>query len=223
MIKCIIFDMDGVLINTEPLHFRLWQQVFRERGVPLDYDHYKGCIGSTADYLFDLILEGYGRDFHNDPTITARFRELKQFVLKNEGLPRIDGVPEVLCTLHSSGYRLAVASSSPQDVIEQTMNRLGISHYFDLLFSAERVKRPKPAPDVFLETALRLQMNPEECLVVEDSRNGSLAAKSAGMMCLGFQNPDSGCQDLSAADQTFYPFCELAALVGRNPSNIKES
>ena len=66
-------------------------------------------------------------------------------------------------------------------------------------------------------------MNPEECLVVEDSRNGSLAAKSAGMMCLGFQNPDSGCQDLSAADQTFYPFCELAALVGRNPSNIKES
>ena len=78
MIRYILFDMDGVLLNTEPLHYRLWQKVFAERGIIIDYEHYRGCIGSTYRRLCELILEGYGVDFRGDPSLIDRFHELKR-------------------------------------------------------------------------------------------------------------------------------------------------
>lgn len=209
MIKCILFDMDGVLINSEPVHFEIWKQIFAEQGVFIDYDHYKGCIGSTVNRLFELILEGYGIDFRGNPAIPQRFRELKNIYIQEHGIPQIEGVYETVTALKEKGYTLAVASSSPQDYIEIITKQLGLSDCFDLLFSAERVANPKPAPDVFLAAADALHMDPKECLVIEDSANGSKAAKAAGMTCYGFVNPDSGNQDLSAADQCFYPFANF--------------
>ncbi len=205
--------MDGVLVNSEPMHFEVWKQVFAEQGLTIDYDHYKGCIGSTVSYLFDLILDGYGRDFHGNDALPARFRELKNIRIKEKGIPRIEGVPETVAALKEKGYILAVASSSPQEYIELITEKLGIAPCFRLLFSAERVARPKPAPDVFLAAARALGVKPEECLVIEDSQNGSRAAKAANMICWGFQNPDSGNQDLSAADRLFYPFPKLLELI----------
>lgn len=209
MIKCIIFDMDGVLINTEPIHFKLWKQTFAENGLIIEYDRYKDCIGSTNDFLMNLIYKNYGVDFRNNPSIITRFKELKNEVIHRGEIPGIPGVPEVIKALHEKGYRMAVASSSPQMYIDICIKNLGIESYFELLFSAERVPNPKPAPDVFLAVADLLGVAPEDCLVVEDSRNGSVAAKAAGMTCLGFANPDSGNQDLSAADRIFYPFNKL--------------
>lgn len=214
MIKCVIFDMDGVLVNTEPLHYSIWQQVFSERGLTVDYDIYKGCIGSTNHFLMNLIYENYGRDFRDDPTMPKRFCTIKTEIIKTRGIPGIPGVPDVIRKLHEKGYRMAVASSSPQMFIDICIRNLGIENHFDLLFSAERVTNPKPAPDVFLEVASRLGMKPEECLVVEDSKNGSRAARAAGMRCMGFANPDSGNQDLSAADAIFYPFDRLIEVSG---------
>ncbi len=209
MKKCIIFDMDGVLVNTEPLHFQLWQQVFQEKGLLIDYEHYKGCTGSTKQYLFALIRDFYGVDFSHDPDIPKRFVQLKVAYLKEHGIPEIPGVPEVIQYLQEGGYLLAVASSSPQDMIEWFMEQLGIAPYFRILFSAERVKRPKPAPDVFLHVSERLGILPRDCIVVEDSHNGVRAARAAGMHCIEIQNPDSGEQDLTAADRICSCFAEL--------------
>lgn len=89
------------------------------------------------------------------------------------------------------------------------MEELGIDKYFRRMISGELVGHPKPAPDIFLEAARQLQCTPDECIVIEDSRNGSLAAKAAKMTCLGFYNPDSGNQDLSAADEIFTEFAKL--------------
>jgi len=200
MIRAVIFDMDGVLIDTEPLHYRVWKQVFEEQGLTIDFEHYKGCIGSTAGRLFELMWEHYGRNFSSDPAIPARFRTVKTGIIEAEGLPVMPGAVECVRALKAAGYRLAVASSSPQDYIEDCMKRLGIDDCFERLFSAERVGRPKPAPDVFLETAKHLGVRPGDCIVVEDSHNGSRAAAAAGMCCIGLQNPHSGEQDLSAAD-----------------------
>ena len=209
MIKYIIFDMDGVLINTEPIHYGIWRQICAERGITLDYSRYTKCIGSTLNYLFDLIEEWHGVSFRQDPTIRQRFSELKDRYLKENGLPPVTGAADAVKALYEKGFRMAVASSSSPEYIEYSMQTLDLKKYFFRLVSGEQVRHPKPAPDVFLEAARQLQADPAECLVVEDSRNGSLAAKAAGMLCLGFCNPDSGNQDLSAADAVFHDFSEL--------------
>ena len=209
MERVILFDMDGVLVNTEPLHYRLWKQVFAERGIDLRFEAYKGCIGANGKRLMELVLEHYGLDFRGDKSFFDRYYQLKEENLRYGDIPRVESVPETLDALQKRGYRMAVASSSTQDYIELCTDRVGIAPFFDVRFSAERAKNTKPAPDVFLAAAERMNARPEECVVVEDSRNGSLAAKAAGMRCIGFVNPDSGDQDLSAADTLIHSFRQL--------------
>ena len=205
----IIFDMDGVLMNTEALHYAIWREVFAERGLTVDFDHYKDCIGSTNARLMQLIYEGYGVDFREDGSIIQRFFQRKWEHVSLHGVPPIEGVTETLARLKAAGYRMAVASSSPRKSIEVCLQSLQIEHFFEVLFSSEQVARPKPAPDVFLAAAAAMGADPKICTVVEDSRNGSVAAKAAGARCIGFVNPDSGDQDLSAADVLIHHFSEL--------------
>ena len=213
MDRVLLFDMDGVLLNSESLHFRIWTQIFAERGLAIDFDHYKGCIGSTVAHLMELIYQGYGVDFRGDDSLRVRFAQLKEEYIRTHGVPAVEGAVETIRALYTQGYRMAVASSSPQHYIELCTDTMGIGNCFELRFSGERVRRPKPAPDIFLAVAEELQVSPAQCVVIEDSFNGSRAAKAAGMVCLGFANPDSGTQDLSAADQIFYPFSDLLNLL----------
>ena len=205
----ILFDMDGVLVNTEPLHYQLWRQVFAERGIDLAFEHYKGCIGANGKRLMELVLEHYGLDFRNDSTIFERYYQLKEEHLRYGEIPRIEGVNETLAELQKRGWRMAVASSSTQDYIELCTDRASIGQFFDVRFSAQWVKNTKPAPDVFLAAAEKMGSAPADCVVVEDSTNGTLAAKAAGMRCIGFDNPDSAGQCLDAADVLIHHFREL--------------
>ena len=209
MERVILFDMDGVLVNTEPLHYQLWKQVFSERGIDLRFEAYKGCIGANGKRLMELVLEHYGLDFRGDQSLFDRYYQLKEENLRYGDIPRIEGVAEVLEALQQRGYRMAVASSSTQDYIELCTDRVGIGHFFDVRFSAQWVKNTKPAPDVFLAAAEKMNAAPEDCVVVEDSTNGTLAAKAAGMRCIGFANPDSAGQCLDAADVRIGSFREL--------------
>lgn len=204
--KCLIFDMDGVLVNTEPLHYRVWKQVFGEMGLEIDFEHYKGCIGSTIRTLFDIIEKEYNFQIRDEGLLRRRFDEVKSELIRQEGLPEIEGIRTAVRRLYDEGYTLAVASSSGTKYIEYNIGQLGLLDCFQLLCSGEDVVHPKPAPDIFLKVARVLEVSPKECIVIEDSHNGVLAAKAAGMQCLGFANPDSGDQDLSRADQIFYSF-----------------
>lgn len=158
--KYILFDMDGVLVNTEPMHFEIWKKVFKEKGIDIDYEHYKGCIGSTRSFLYNLIKEGYGVDVSVYTDLPERFSQVKDEMLKEKGIPRIEGAVETIKYLYDKGYEMAVASSSSQDYIESQMKTLGIDKCFKLLFSAENVEKPKPAPDVFLVAAEKLGGKP---------------------------------------------------------------
>lgn len=198
-IKAVLFDMDGVLINTEPLHYRMWKETFRGRGLEIDYDVYKGCIGATDAFLMELILNNYGRDFRNDKNLSKERKVIEKRIIEEEGFPEMPGVEEMLRRLYEAGFLLAVASSSPPERIRDAMNYIGAGQYFSLLNSAENVAHSKPAPDIYLDTAKRIGAAPEECIVLEDSENGSIAAVSAGMICVGLDNPDSGEQNLERA------------------------
>ena len=116
-----------------------------------------------------------------------------------EGFPEMPGIKEALKQLKDEGYLLAVASSSPAYAIKDALKSLDMEKYFTVVMSGDYVEHPKPAPDTFLVTAEKLGMEPEDCLVVEDSTNGGGAARAAGMKCIWFHNPDSGRQDIPDA------------------------
>lgn len=198
-IKAVLFDMDGVLINTEPMHYRMWKETFRDRGLEISYDVYKGCIGTTDAFLMNLIWENYSRDFRGDQKLIEERAVIEARMLKEEGFPEMPGVKEMLRRLYGAGFLLAVASSSPPERIHDAIDHIGAGQYFSLLNSAENVAHSKPAPDIYLDTAKKLGAAPEECIVLEDSENGSIAAVSAGMICVGLDNPDSGEQNLERA------------------------
>lgn len=197
--KAVIFDMDGVLVNTEPLHFRCWKAIFADDGIDLAYDVYKQCIGSTMTYLLQLIRENYGKSFPDKQEVFDRMAAKKDELIAREGYPRLPGLTELVHALADAGYLLAVASSSPMHHIDQAIGELGLADCFTAKISGENVAHPKPAPDTFLTAAEALGVAPADCLVVEDSTNGGKAAKAAGMPCVWFHNPDSGEQDIPQA------------------------
>ena len=196
----ILWDMDGVLMDSEPQHYRAWERTLRELfGVQsIDWELYKPCIGCKYEVVARIYEDAYGIDIRPKEVHDLYFR-YKAEVEAEEGYLLIPGIREVLQELKKRGYRMAVASSSPLSDIERFVGKSGLSDCFDLLFTGEQVRHSKPAPDTFLEAAKGLQAEPTECLVIEDSYNGVLAAKAAGMYCVGFVNPGSGDQDLSEA------------------------
>ncbi len=211
----ILFDMDGVLINSEPLHFREWQMTLAPYGITMEFEPYKRCIGMSAAGLRDLFREMYGIDLSGEGgKFVEEFHRNMEILEEAEGVPLTPGALETVKALRERGCRMAVASSSPMKAIVRCMNGAGFSPYMDLLFSGEAVAHSKPAPDTFLAAAEALGVRPDQCVVVEDSHNGVLAAKAAGMYCVGFVNPDSGNQDLSEADVLTGDFRELLSILG---------
>lgn len=209
MDRFIIFDMDGVLINTEAMCYQVWKDLFAQLGVEINMDIYKCCIGSSDDVLMESVWQHCGKDFRGRTDLMEFFETRKLQEIAEHGVPPIPGAAETLRALQARGYRMAVASASPPSHIRLCLEKVGLLPYFGVLFSGEEVERTKPAPDVFLAAAAAMGAAPKDCTVVEDSRNGTLAAQAAGMRCIGFVNPDSGDQDLSAADVLIYRFAEL--------------
>ncbi len=197
--KAIIFDMDGVLINTEPLHYECWKQTMADEGVDMTYDVYKQCIGSTIGYLLELLRNAYG-DISDDETLRARMFAKKEAIVQRDGFPPIAGVKEAVRRFHEEGFRLEVASSSAGYYIGRVLDTLDIHRYFECYTSGEEVEHPKPAPDTFVRAMEKLKLKPEDCLIVEDSTNGGKAAAAAGAKCVWFHNPDSGNQQIPHAE-----------------------
>lgn len=202
MLKAVIFDMDGVLVDTEPLHYRINEMVLQDMGHELPFDYYKQFIGSTKTHMWLTVIRDYGLDKTPDQLNELVYKKENE-IIEQEGFPKISGAKQLVSSLKDAGFRLAVASSSSPDIIIKMTQGVEVYEYFDEFVSGETVAHPKPAPDVFLKAAECLGVLPEECLVIEDSKNGVCAAKAAGMACLGFANPGSGEQDLSLADYLF--------------------
>ena len=213
MERFIIFDMDGVLINTEAMCYQVWKNIFAELGVEINMEIYKCCIGSSDDVLMESVWQHCGKDFRGRTDLMELYNQRKLQEIADHGVPPIPGTAETLRALQARGYRMAVASASPPSHIRLCLEKVGLLPHFEVLFSGEEVERTKPAPDVFLAATAAMGAEPKDCTVVEDSRNGTLAAKAAGMRCIGFVNPDSGDQDLSASDLLIHRFAELLEVI----------
>lgn len=206
--KAVIFDMDGVLVDSEPLHYESDNELLKRLGVTVPEGYLDQFVGVTNAVMWKAIAAEYSIDKDLEEILNAHL-SLKLKLVKRADLKPIDGIPELLKHIRLSGYPMAVASSSSAIFIKQVIGKIGLEYYFDAYVSGESVPRSKPEPDVFLKAAAALGVNPEDCAVIEDSRNGTLAAKRAGMKCVGYRNPHPGNQDLSAAGLVIEDFNTL--------------
>jgi len=215
MAEAVIFDMDGVLIDSEPLHFKTDTEMLARLGIAEGEDYLNKFVGTSNPEMWRAILDEHGIDRDLDGILNAQ-RSLKLKLLKAEEWKPIDGIPELIRALRKFGLPIAVASSSSAIFIKEALKRIRLLDFVDVIVSGESVAHGKPEPDVFLRTAEIIGVEPRDCVVVEDSRNGVLAAKRAGMRCVGYKNPKSGDQDLTPAALVIDSFVGLsiATLLG---------
>ena len=204
----VIFDMDGVLIDSQPLHFSADSRVIRASGGSPAYADVERLTGVALRNRCAIYKEQFRLERPVDELISTHVSILMRLFQETDLRP-INGIPELLIMLRGENIKTAVASSSSMELIRLVLEKLRLSEYFSALITTEEVKDGKPAPDIFLKAAEAIDSQPEDCAVIEDSANGVLAAKRAGMFCVAYQNPTSGYQDLSPADMIIYSFNEI--------------
>lgn len=208
MLKAVIFDMDGVLIDSEPLHFETDVNVLKEFNVDFKWDEYKDYIGSTKVKIWENIKEKHKLSPSLEELIRLSDIE-KARIINESGYREIKGVVRLVNNIYDQGYKLAIASQSPYDYIVQAMTAIKLKPLFSSIVSGLQLENPKPAPDIYYKTAQNLGVKAGECIVIEDTARGVESAKLAGMICVGFVNPNSGDQDLSRADCLVHSFKDI--------------
>jgi beta-phosphoglucomutase-like phosphatase (HAD superfamily) len=165
--KGVIFDMDGVLIDSEPHHFRIESLMFRENGIDVSREEHDGFVGTGGREMFELLKKKYGLKRTVDDLLEEERRRYLE-VLKSGTIPLVPGVTELVSRLSAAGMRLAVASSAPMEQIELVMNRaIGggptLGNCFQVRVSGDDVDWGKPDPAVFLKAAGLLDIEPQDC------------------------------------------------------------
>lgn len=204
----IIFDMDGVLLDSEPMHQEIIYEVFQLKGIPFDKAYIQTLTGMSAFPMWEKVK----RDAQRSESVEELIKFHRDYFFKRlpeVKVPLVPHVKDVLEKFKNEGKHLSLASSSGRKLIDIFTQQTNIAHYFEVIMSGDDVQYSKPNPEIFLKVAQWYGLPAIQFTVIEDSTNGVKAAKSAGMQCVGFQNPLSGGQDLSQADLLIHSMQEL--------------
>ena len=198
--KAVIFDMDGVLIDSEPAYLKMNMEMFSQLGIKMDDENYKALVGLPSVPMWKMLIEKYGLKNSVSDFIHLEKKRMLEILDSDLITKPVDGINELISILKENRFRLSVASSSAKDNINFVLEKLGIKDSFEFIISGEEVKHGKPSPDIFLKVSDYLKILPDKCFVIEDSANGIKAANSAGMKSIGFANNGTNEQNLSEAD-----------------------
>ncbi len=208
-ITTIILDMDGVIIDSEPIYFEIEKKLFKSLNIPISNELHYTFVGMTMNKIWEIIKTKYKLSQPIDDLIRTHKNLMIDYFSEVQNLKPIPDIIPFIHTLISNNIKIAVASSSSRRLVDIVLEKLGIVDLFSCIMSGDDVEDGKPAPDIFLNVAKYLKVTPSSCLVIEDSTNGIKAARNAGMKCIGFNNPNSGKQDLSKADIIINKYSEL--------------
>jgi HAD superfamily hydrolase (TIGR01509 family) len=179
-IKAVIFDIDGLMLDSERVSQRSWTQVMKAAGYQLSEEIYLKMIGRTEKDVKHILADAFGADFPFEEMYRQRevcFREM----IARDGIPLKPGLIDLLTQVDALGLKKAVASSTYAMLAELKMASAGIRGYFQVIVTGDEVVNGKPEPDLFLAAARRIGIEPQNCLVLEDSQAGIQAAHAAGM------------------------------------------
>ena len=199
-ISTVIFDMDGVLVNSEPVHQRLEKEMYEELGLDLSYEEQQSFVGRSAMDSWMFVIDKYKlKDKPQDLLLRGRRKYLK-VLLETDEVKLMKGARELIDRLEGS-YHLLLASSATSVTIGEVLKKFNLAATFPLFIGGDMVQASKPEPEIFLRIADQAGVMPQECVVIEDAAHGITAAKRAGMKTIGFQNHHSGTQILDHADK----------------------
>ncbi|MCI6284865.1 HAD family phosphatase [Selenomonas sp.] len=199
--EAFIFDMDGVIIDSEPLHSRVKMETFAHFGLPFDEGDLAQYMGRTSvDIFSDVLKKEHRTDVSVQEIVNYKHAHYLELAVGG-ALEAIPGSLELIARLRAAGVPLALATSSWRRVVDAILVQFDLTEEFASVISGSELPKSKPDPAIYRLSAEALGVDPRKCVVLEDTAAGVAAAKGAGMYCIGFRSPHSGVQDLSRADE----------------------
>jgi HAD superfamily hydrolase (TIGR01509 family) len=197
-IELVIFDMDGVMFDTEKISHRSWKTLGKKYNYNIDDEIYKETVGLNIKSTKQVYIKHFGSDFPFEEMKDEEIKMMKDCIL-SEGAPLKEGVKELLSYFKNGDLKIALATSALKERAELLLEMSDTRKYFDVVTCGDEIKDGKPDPEIFLRTAEKLNCRPENCLVLEDSENGIKAAYRAGMLpilILDFIKPGKGIESM---------------------------
>lgn len=206
MLKAVIFDMDGVIINSEPLHYRAYHAMFDEVGISVLTELYHSLTGKSTINICNQLKDRFGLSQSPEELAAIKRKHFDVIFENDKNFDLIKGVRALINNYHDNGLTLVLGSSASMSSIDRIFKRFDLKHYFKAKLSGAELKASKPHPELFIKAAESSGFSPEECIVIEDATNGIEAAKSAGIFCVAFEGEHTKNQDYSKADLVISDF-----------------
>lgn len=203
--------MDGVIVDTEPVHYYAYMQHFKHLNIDVPDEMYATFTGNSTRNVYQKIKETFAILDEVEGLVNHKRELFNNAFDQKEDLHLLPGVENLIQDLHAKGFQLVLASSSAKVTIGRVFKRFNLHQYFSHIVSGEDFPKSKPHPAIF-EKAVELSGTAkEECIIIEDSTNGIKAAKAAGVYCIGYKSENSKFQELQEADKIISHFDELDA------------
>ncbi len=202
--------MDGVIVDTEPVHHYAYVQHFKQLNIDVSPEMYASFTGNSTKNIYERLKTIFNLEQDVQTLVETKRCFFDEAFDNKEDLYLLDGVEDLIKELHSNGMQLVLASSSANVTINKIFNRFNLNQYFTHKVSGEDFPKSKPHPAIFLKAAELSQTSVQNCIVIEDSTNGILAANAANILCVGYKSLHSQLQDYSTSDFVISDFKELS-------------
>lgn len=209
MVKTVIFDMDGVLVNSEPLHHEVSLVHYKDLNIEVTDDIFATFTGNSNKMIYQKLKDRFELQQEIEDLILAKNNLFIDAFDKKEDLHLMPGVKDLIIDLYKNGVQLIVASSSEMEIINKVFERFDLNQYFTHKVSGNDFPESKPNPAIFIKAASYSKAPIEECVIIEDSTNGIKAAKAAGIFCIAYKSEGVDSQDQSLADVIIYDYKDL--------------
>jgi HAD superfamily hydrolase (TIGR01509 family) len=213
MIEAVIFDMDGVLVDSEPHHSAIERNQFILNGISISEEEHRAYTGTSTEMMLQDILTKHQLQLTLGDLVSQNRQASIKYFTELQELKVMDGLVDLLEKLTEKKYKLAVASSSFPEIIDIILNKTKLRKYFQVVVSGEEAGKSKPEPDIFLLAGQKLGISQKNCMVVEDSEAGIMAAQAARMSCVAYQGPGADPKKQKEADAIVKSFEQLAMML----------
>ncbi len=209
MLKAVIFDMDGVIVDSEPLHHKAYLNMFNDVNIKVSNALYESFTGQATLPICEHLCNEFNLNESPETLVAIKRKHFKYLFDNDDSFQLINGVLDLIKDYHSSGLKLVLASSASMPNINRIFSRFELDQYFIAKLSGADLKASKPHPEIFINAAKASGFKKEECMVIEDSTNGIKAANSTDIFCVAFDSEHSKNQDYSTANKVITDFYEI--------------